>query len=138
MELIRTRKAWIDYIYIIVGCILIAIAYNTVYEPLEMVVGGVTGLAIVIKSLTEGIAKGGVPLWATNIVINIPLFIAAMIIKGKDFGGRSLFSTLILSFALYMTQELPSLTNDLLLGSIYGAVICGVGLGLVFSAFSTT
>lgn len=138
MELIRTRKVWVDYLYIIVGCILIAIAYNTVYEPMEMVVGGVTGLAIVIKSLTDGLLDGGIPLWLTNIVINIPLFVAAIIIKGKDFGARSLFSTFILSLALYMTEGLPSLTDDLLLGCIFGAVICGVGLGLVFSAFSTT
>lgn len=138
MEMVRTRKIWIDYVYIVVGCILIAISYNVVYEPMEMVVGGVTGLAIVIKSVTGFLIEGGIPLWLTNIVINIPLFILAIVVKGKDFGGRSLFATVILSLALYVTEGMPVLTTDLLLGSIFGAVISGVGLGLVFSAFSTT
>lgn len=138
MELMKTRKAWVDYLYITVGCILVAISYNIVYEPMEMVVGGVTGLAIVIKSLTEFLLEGGIPLWLTNIVINVPLFLLAVIVKGKDFGGRSLFATFFLSFALYFTQDIPILTDQLLLGSVFGAVISGVGLGLVFSAFSTT
>ncbi len=140
MELMKGRKVWLDYLYIIIGCTLVAIAYNVVYDPLEMVVGGVTGLAIAIKSLTTGLVSGGgVPLWLTNLIINIPLFVIAIIVKGKDFGGRSLFATICLSFTLYVTSFLPVLSDDLFLGgAIFGAVISGVGLGLVFSAFSTT
>lgn len=138
MELMKTRKAWVDYLYIVIGCLLVAISYNIVYEPMEMVVGGVTGLGVVIKSLTGYLIDGGVPLWLTNIVINIPLFVMAIFVKGKDFGGRSLFATFTLSVALYATQGLPVLTDQLLLGSVFGAVIAGAGLGMVFSAFSTT
>lgn len=138
MELIRTRKVWIDYLYIIVGVTILAMAINVFYEPLEMVMGGVTGIAIIIKDLTANLFDGGIPLWLTNLVINIPLFIVAIFVKGKEFGGRTLFATLYLSFALYFTQWLPALTQDILLGSIFGGVVAGVGLGLVFSAFSTT
>lgn len=138
MELMKSRKVWIDYLLIIVGITILALAINMVFAPLEMVMGGVTGLAIVIKAVTGGWIDGGIPLWLTNIIVNVPLFLIAILIKGKNFGVRSLFSTFFLSFALYATSWVPTLTTDYLLASIYGGVIAGVGLGMVFSAFSTT
>ncbi len=138
MDFVSQRKVWVDYIYIIVGVLLLAAAINMVYAPFEMVMGGVTGLAIVIQSITKNLIDGGIPLWLSNIVINVPLFLAAIVIKGRNFGARSLFSTIFLSICLYVTQWLPILTEDMLLGSIYGGVMAGAGLGLVFSAFSTT
>jgi len=138
MELMSQRKVWVDYAYIVVGVLILAAAINMVYVPFDMVTGGVTGLAIVIKFITQDVIEGGIPLWLTNIVVNVPLFMAAIMIKGKNFGFRSLFSTLFLSVCLYITQWLPVLTEDLLLGSIFGGVMAGAGLGLVFSAFSTT
>lgn len=138
MEFVSQRKVWVDYLYIIVGVFLLAASINMVYAPFELVMGGVTGLAIVIQYVTRGVIDGGVPLWLSNMVINVPLFLAALMIKGKNFGARSLFSTLFLSLALYITQWLPVLTDDMLLGTIFGGVMAGAGLGLVFSAFSTT
>ena len=138
MEFINRRSKWLDYFYIMLGVTLVAIAINTVFDPLEMVLGGVTGLAIIIKSITSFLIKGGIPIWFTNIILNIPLFLLAIIIKGKDFGGRSLFATFYFSVALYITQWMSILTEDLLLASIVGGVLGGVGLGLVLSAFSTT
>lgn len=138
MELISNRKVWVDYVYIMVGVTILAAAINMVYAPFNLVMGGVTGLAIILQSVTTGFLEGGVPLWFSNLVINIPLFFAAVILKGRNFGVRSLFATGFLSFALYFTQWLPQLTDNMLLGTIYGGVIGGAGLGLVFSAFSTT
>lgn len=138
MELTSNRKPYIDYMIIIVGTTLLATALNMFFIPLDLVTGGVTGLAIVIKKLTEGIVPGGIPPWITNIVINIPLFLTAIVIKGKNFGGRSLFSTFYLSFALIYTSYLPQPTSDMLLGSVFGGALAGIGLGLVFSAYSTT
>lgn len=138
MELRSSRPVWLDYLYIIVGVSFLAAAIVMVFDPLEMVLGGVTGIAIIIKAATTNMVVGGIPLWLTNILINIPLFVMAIFIKGKGFGARSLFATVYLSVALYGAQRLPVLTYDPLLGSIYGGVLGGVGLGLVFSAFSTT
>ncbi|MCT4598524.1 MAG: YitT family protein [Vallitalea sp.] len=138
MELRSNRKPYIDYIIIIIGTTLLATALNMFFIPLDLVTGGVTGLAIVVKKITESIVPGGIPPWITNIVINIPLFLTAIIIKGKNFGGRSLFSTFYLSFALIYTSYLPQPTSDILLGSVFGGALAGIGLGLVFSAYSTT
>lgn len=133
-----TNKNIVEYAIIIVGTSFLAMAINIFFDPLELVTGGVTGLSIVIKELSSKFFDGGIPLWILNISINIPLFIIAIIIKGKNFGGRSLFATLYLSFALYYTQWLPMITTDILLGSVFGGVLAGLGLGLVFSAYSTT
>ncbi len=132
------RNAIWDYIRIIIGTTLLALSITIFFDPLGMVLGGVTGIAIIIKSLTEGLVKGGIPIWISNLVINIPLFLVAVLVKGKSFGRKSVFATFYLSFALYFTQGIPLHTNDIILGSIFGGVLAGIGLGLVFSALSTT
>ncbi|QUI24970.1 YitT family protein [Vallitalea pronyensis] len=138
MELTSKRKPFMDYIIIMIGTTLLAAGLNMFFVPLNLVTGGVTGLAIIIKELTTGIVPGGVELWITNLIINIPLFLLAVAIKGKGFGGRSLFATVFLSIALIYTGKLPVATNDMLLGCVFGGVLAGAGLGLVFSAYSTT
>lgn len=132
MELTSKRKPLMDYIIIMIGTTLLAAGLNMFFVPLDLVTGGVTGLAIIIKELTSGIVPGGVELWMTNLIINIPLFLLAVLIKGKDFGGRSLFATVFLSFALIFTGKLEVATTDILLGCVFGGVLAGVGLGLVF------
>ena len=138
MEIRIKRHPIIDYLLIIIGTTILAISINMFFDPLEMVTGGVTGLAIIIKAVTENLIEGGVPIYLTNLLINVPLFIIAVILKGKNFGVRSLFATFYLSFALLYTDGLQPLTFDNLLGGVFGGVLAGVGLGLVFSAFSTT
>lgn len=138
MELRMKRHPFYDYLLIIVGTTLLAISINMFFDPLELVTGGVTGLAIIIKALTGHWKGGGIPIYVTNLVINIPLFLLALLIKGKNFGARSLFATFYLSFALYYTSGIESVTQDLFLGSVFGGVVSGIGLGLVFLAFSTT
>lgn len=127
-----------DYLWIVLGTTLLAAAINIFFEPHQLVTGGVTGLAIVIKYVSEQLVGWGVPLWATNITLNIPLFVLGIIILGKGFGTRTLFSTFYLSFALYYTKFIPAPDVDLLLSALFGGVLGGVGLGLVFAAFATT
>ncbi|MBC7959088.1 MAG: YitT family protein [Vallitaleaceae bacterium] len=136
--LIFKRNPIWDYIRIILGTTLLAIAISLFFDPLGMVIGGVTGIAIIIKELTGNVMDGGIPIWISNLVINVPLFLLAIFVKGKSFGGKSFFATVYLSVALYFTQNLPVLTTDVLLGCIFGGVISGIGLGLVFSALATT
>jgi uncharacterized membrane-anchored protein YitT (DUF2179 family) len=138
MEFRMKRHPLIDYLLIIVGTTLLALSINMFFDPLELVTGGVTGLAIVIKEISHNLVEGGIPIYLTNLVVNIPLFLLAIFIKGKDFGARSFFATVYLSFALYYTSVFPVATTDLVLGSVFGGVIGGIGLGMVFLAFSTT
>lgn len=137
---IRKKSLAKDILLIIIGTTILALAINVFFdnEKVQLVTGGVTGLAIVIKALTTGILPEGIPLWFTNLAVNIPLFIFAITLKGKDFGYKSLFATFYLSFALWYTEAVPAVTENLLLSSLYGGILAGVGLGLVFMAHSTT
>lgn len=121
----------IDMIGLGLGVFLLAVGLVFFLEPNGIAPGGVTGFAIVLKQVT------GIPIYLTNLAINIPLFIIGVILLGKNFGWKTLYSTGLLSFFL---KILPSqlVTPDFLLASIFGGIIAGIGLGIVFRSGGTT
>lgn len=122
----------------IFGVVLMAIGINLFFDPTNMVTGGVTGIAIIIKGLTRNWIAGGVPLWFTNLFINIFLFMGSYKILGKDFLKKTIFATIMFSIALYFVPVIDIAKGDFLLASVFGGFFCGIGLGLVFSASSST
>ncbi|KXZ40509.1 Uncharacterized membrane-anchored protein YitT, contains DUF161 and DUF2179 domains [Alkalithermobacter thermoalcaliphilus JW-YL-7 = DSM 7308] len=133
------KKHWynyfMEYLTITIGCALMAIALNMFLEPNTIAPGGVTGLAIVVKKITN------IPVSITNLVINIPLFIIGLMVLGKMFGAKTAYGTVALSFfiEIFLTvfkDFVP--TTDLFLSAVYGGVILGIGIGLVFKAGGTT
>lgn len=140
MTILRKNRFVYEYFMITVGTILAALAINIAYEPVSLVTGGVSGIAIVIKRVTENmhLFVGGVPIWLTTLVLNTPLFIVAIIVKGKAFITKSLYATGILTVALYFTQDIPPVTTDLFLATVLGAVMTGIAFGMVFGVESTT
>lgn len=135
--LYNRSKLW-DYIFLIVGTGLVAASIQCVYDPISLVTGGFTGLAIIVKELTSGIVDGGVPLWMTNIVLNVPVFLIALKIKGKRFIGRTLCGTFLLSAWLYVIPSIDLTQGDYILAAVFGGCIGGVGMGLVLLAKATT
>ncbi|NLZ82074.1 MAG: YitT family protein [Clostridiales bacterium] len=141
MELNKSnRKIYLikKYLIILVGAILMALAINLIFEPMELVTGGVSGLAIVIKYLTSTLIEGGVPLWLSNILFNIPLFIIAIWLMGKDYIVPVLAGTVFLTLALYVIPVIDLQLEDKLLGSLFGGALTGVGIGLIFSVSAST
>lgn len=138
MSVYSRKSSFMNYIYLIVGTIFIAIAVNLVYEPMGMVTGGVTGIGIVIKYFTEGLIEGGIPVWLTNVVLNIPLFLAGYLIKGVKFIKQSLLGSISLTLALYIIPVINIVDNELFLASVFGGVITGIGMGMVISASGST
>ncbi len=138
MELLTKRPRWLQYIVIALGTTLMAIAVNVVFEPMDMVTGGVSGLAIVIKYWTEPLISGGIPLWLSNILVNIPLFILAVIVFGPKYIAKTLYATVCFTIALYLVPISPVQIKDYFLASIFGGVLMGAGLGLVFFYQCTT
>ncbi len=133
----KVKKYWyryfIEYAGVTLGTFIMAIAINIFLEPNTIAPGGVTGLGIVLQKLTNGL----VTVWATNLIVNIPLFIAGIMILGKSFGAKTLYGTFVLSFFLLIIPD-KSATHDLLLSSVFGGVILGIGLGIVFKSGGTT
>ncbi|HAX52343.1 YitT family protein [Muricomes intestini] len=134
----RERPVYMKYAYIAVGTGLVSFAIKCIYEPNSLVVGGFSGLAIIIKSLTSGLMPGGIPLWFTNIALNLPVFLAALKVKGKGFIGKTLFSTIMVSIWLAIIPTFSLIENNILLAAIFGGALQGIGMGLVFSTKATT
>ncbi len=133
------KKSWImDYLLIFVGTALMSIALNSAFDMNGLVDGGFSGIAIIVKSLTESWFGVGIPLWLTNIVLNIPMFFLGIKIKGIRFLAKTIWGTFSLSFWLYAMPIFPIVKGDLFLAVIFGGVLQGVGIGLVFLGKGTT
>ena len=128
----RKYPEFVEYVLIILGAFVMGFAIKNLYDPISLVTGGVTGIAIVMKSVT------GIPLWLTNTLCNIPLFLAAWKIKGWGFIKRTLTATAALSISLLVMPEMAFLTDDLFLTSLFGGIVCGAGTGLIFLFQATT
>lgn len=121
-----------------IGSIMMALAVNLVYEPMELVTGGVSGLAIIVKAWTKGIFGDGIPIWLFNVACNLPLFLLAIRAKGFRFLLTSLFGMMAFSLALMVIPVVDLHLEDYLLASILGGAISGIGIGLVFSVQAST
>lgn len=126
------------YFIIILGSALMALSVNLIYEPLGLVTGGVSGLAIVVKYLTKGIITGGFPIWAFTIMCNVPLFLLAAKINGIKSLIANLFGTVAFILTLMVIPVYNLKLHDMLLSSIMGGSIGGIGIGLVFSSQAST
>lgn len=123
---------------LIVGTAFVAVSIQCIYDPISLVTGGFSGLAIVIKAVTEPFIPGGIPLWLTNIALNIPVFLVAFKVKGKRFIGRTLVGAFLLSAWLYVLPPIDLTQGDYILAAVFGGVICGIGMGLILLAKATT
>lgn len=132
----KQYSTFIEYVGITVGCALMAVGIVFFLQPNTIAPGGVTGIGVVVQKLI------GVPIDVTNLVINIPLFISGVILLGGAFGMKTAYATVMLSgfirFFIIMSGNSPVVTKDLLLSAIFGGVIMGAGIGLVFRSGGTT
>ncbi|WP_346873655.1 YitT family protein [Clostridium sp. UBA5988] len=121
-----------NYLMIMVGITILAIGINVYYSPQHLVTGGVSGLAIILEYVFS------IPLWLTNIIVNIPLFIVGIKIKGMDFAKKSIFGAGYVSVALWYTSFIPPVQSDLLISSVFGGLFVGAGVGLVLRSSAST
>ncbi|MEG2700880.1 MAG: YitT family protein, partial [Hungatella sp.] len=112
----KKRPEYVDYLLIIIGSCIMGFAIKNMYDPIGLVTGGASGIAIILKSI------GGIPLWLTNTLLNIPLFLAAIKLKGWKFIKRTLVATATLSASLYLLPTMPFLTDDLFLAALFGGI----------------
>ena len=134
----RTKQIAWNYVLILVGTAVMALAIQCIYDRVGLVTGGFTGLTIIIRNITKSVISGGIPLWFANIVLNIPVFIYSYVKFGKKFVGRTLFATIMLSVWLYIIPGVDLSGDDYLLAALFGGVFAGVGMGIVLRAGATT
>ena len=126
-------KAFLNYVKIVLGCAIFGVGFNLFLAPTGLNVGGVTGLSM---ALVEFLGFGTVGLFSA--LINLPLFAIGGLKIGKKFFIDSLIGMALISVFIDLFVFLPRPDIEILLGALYGAVICGFGLGMVFSTGGST
>lgn len=117
---------------ITLGILFMSLSLNQILEPHSLVIGGATGVGVIFKKLFN------IPLSITNLIINIPLLVAAIKIKGFSFVKDTLAATILLSIILEITSFIPPIETDLILASVFGGLLGGIGIGLIFKGNATT
>lgn len=128
------KKYFEDLIRIIVGTTVTSIAVKYLLDPAGLVTGGVSGLAIVARFVTDN----RIPLWLTNLVLNIPIFAFALYIEGWKRIVRAAISWLLMTAELAFFPDYDLVSDNLFLVSIYGGILFGIGAGILISAKATT
>lgn len=130
-----------DLFFIIIGTALLAVGLAWYANPFGMVTGGITGIAIIITNISQSLFGFEVPLWLTNLVLNIPLFLISGFQRGYKFVQKSVYGVIFLSIWLWVFEEtgnLLSVDQDIFLGCAACGILSGIGLGLVLRAEATT
>ncbi len=136
------------YIFITLGAAITALAINIFLVPYKIAPGGLSGLATVLFYISDG----KLPVGTTMLLINIPLFLLGFRNIGKRFFVRTIYGTVILSVIIDLTEsyttefaksfllngESFASTPDILLYSIIGGFLSGIGLGIVLKMDGTT
>lgn len=124
----------IDSLGMISGCLLLSIGLNMFLSPHTIAPGGLSGLSVVLSKIS------GLSISTIMLMMGIPLIIFSIKILGKKDAIKTLIGMLLLSFCINITSPLSDLTvtNDVLLASITGAILTGLGLGIVFRVDGST
>ena len=125
-------KAVKRYLTITLGTAMVGFAVSEFYIPNKIVSGGVSGLSTILFH-TLGIAPG-----LSFAVINAVLLAAALRFLGKSFVINSLIGATLLSAFVQIFSYLPSICNDVFLGSVFGAALYGAGIGLTLVEGAST
>lgn len=128
----KTKAIW-NYVKIVLGCAIFGVGFNLFLAPTRINVGGVTGLSMV---LVEFLGYGTVGLFSA--LINLPLFAIGGLKIGKKYFIDSLIGMSLISVFIDLFAFLPKPEIEILLGALYGAVICGFGLGMILSMGGST
>lgn len=122
------------YLIISLGLIVNAIAWTAFLLPHQISGSGVSGIGAIVFYAT------GIPMGYTYFVINVVLLAVALKILGKSFGIKTVFAVAVGSVLLSVMQPLipDPVVSDKFMSAIIGGLLCGLGLGIIFSQGGST
>ncbi|HDX9578163.1 TPA: YitT family protein [Bacillus pseudomycoides] len=129
--LVKDGKSMYRLLGVILGSIIVALSFNLFLIPHKILSSGISGIAIIIGILTP--FNTGL----VNFLLNLPILILGYIGLGKRLISYTIISVITLSTALYVIP-VHAVATDALLSSIFGGVIAGAGVGLVFNCYGST
>ncbi len=138
-------KEWFKaYALILVGAFILAAGFVLFIDPHRIAPGGVYGIGIIVHYLTQGLfswAPNGLPIGTVGLLLNIPLTIIGIRVLGPMFGIKTVVGFVLSSVfidVLHLWLGYNPLVDDMLLSSIFGGVLIGFGLGLIFKSKATS
>lgn len=132
MVLGNVKKYALEYIYIIVGAFLMAVSTALILLPNQLSTGGISGISTILYYLCN------YPVGLTMLLINVPLFVIAMVKVNKRLFFKSILGTVLLSVFIDLLENLSPITNDRFLACIYGGIIMGIGTAIILKAGAST
>ncbi|MGX7420101.1 YitT family protein [Carnobacterium gallinarum] len=127
----RAMKA-IDILYVLVGAFFIALAVNCFFLPNHIVSGGVSGLSVVLNYQFG---------WQPSVLlfaINVPLLILCFVCFGVQAGLKTILGSMILPVYVALTSQWSPITDNPLLAALFGGILAGLGIGIVFKGNAST
>ena len=121
----KTFRYVITFIMLLIGTFITAAALECFLIPNTILDGGVTGIAIMVHKLL------GIPVWLLNLFMNIPFMYVGYKSLGKNFLIRTIFSMLFFSIFLSFFELVDPFTEEMLLATVFGGALCGVGVGII-------
>ncbi|HLR09342.1 MAG TPA: YitT family protein [Bacillota bacterium] len=121
-----------QYMLIIIGATFVGLSYNMFLLPAKLAAGGISGVSTILYEAFE---------WSpayTQFIINVPIFVIGWITLGKDFSWKTLVGTFWVPFVIWLSEDIPYTVTNPLLGAVYGALILGAGLGIVYRGNGST
>lgn len=137
-----SEKTWMyakDYVFIILGISIYSVAFNAFILPHDVVMGGMAGIGSIVYYLTKSLSLAGklpfiIPVGYTVFAVNVILLIIAWRALTKTFVLRTVFGITMLMLTLNVSQQFfpEPVMSDFLVSLIVGAIVMGVGVGMVF------
>ena len=121
----KSARNIINFIILTIGTIISAAALELFLIPNTILDGGITGISIIVYKLT------GVPLSLLVVVLNIPFFYIGYKNLGKKFLVRAIYSMLAFSLFLSFFEIFKPFTEEILLATVFGGALLGLGAGLI-------
>ncbi|MGE0078361.1 MAG: YitT family protein [Bacteroidales bacterium] len=138
-------KEWFKaYALITLGAFILAAGFVLFVDPHKIAPGGVYGIGIIVHYITKGMfswAPDGLPIGTIGLLLNIPLTLLGIKILGPKFGVKTVIGFVLSSIFIDVQHLLfgyEALVDDMLLSSIFGGVLIGFGLGLIFKSKATS
>ena len=134
---INWKKNTYEYVMIVVGSFIMAAGFVIFVSPFRLAPGGVYGIAITLHYYT-----GALPIGIFALLMDIPLFLIGTFVLGSKFGVKTLVGIFSLSGFTTLLENLygyqPLVTEDYFLASVFGGILLGIGLGLIFKSRATS
>ncbi|WP_338749232.1 YitT family protein [Bacillus sp. FJAT-52991] len=126
------KKLVVEYLSIVIGSILVGLSYNMFLLPAKLAAGGVSGISTILYEVYQ--FNPAYVQW----IINLPLFVLGVLLLGKDFSFKTLVGTFFVPFTIWLSADIPFKIDNPLLAAIYGGILLGVGLGIVYRGKGST